>query len=108
MKRYFIIQSQSPFNDPAAEQHYALAKDLVDSGVPVRMLLVQHGTTVAHQGTQNSAFQQLLSSDVELYADRFALHERQIQEEELHPGIVAADLDLVAEALLAGDKVIWH
>jgi sulfur relay (sulfurtransferase) complex TusBCD TusD component (DsrE family) len=108
LKNYLIIQSQDPFSQGSAEQHYALAQSLASAGNSVRMLLVQHGVIVARKDTQNSAFEQLLKDDVKVYADSYALAEREIDAAELRPGISVAAMELVATALLAGDKVIWH
>lgn len=108
MKHYLIIQSQDPFTQTNAEQHYALAQALAQAGNVVRLLLVQHGVSVARRNVANSAFEQLLNGSVKVYADSYALAEREFEAAELHPGIAVTELDLVADALLAGDNVIWH
>jgi sulfur relay (sulfurtransferase) complex TusBCD TusD component (DsrE family) len=108
MKRYLFIQSQDPFTSRNAERHYALAKALGRAGNTVRMLLVQNGVTIACESTTNTAFGQMLAAGVAVYADSYALSEREIAAGELRTGIDVANLDLVVQALLAGDNVIWH
>lgn len=108
MKRYLIIQSQDPFTQRSADQHFALAKSLQQAGNKVCMLLVQNAVGIARQGTNNSAFEDLLNAGVAVHADSYALAERQLDSQALRPGINIAELDLVVEALIAGDKVIWH
>ncbi len=108
MTHYMIIQSQDPFTQVRALQHYDLATSLTQDGNTVRMLLVQDGVSAAHRGAVNPAFEAMLKGGVQVFADAYALSERNIDSTDLHSGIHIAAMDLVARALLAGDKVIWH
>lgn len=108
MKHYLIIESLDPFTQHNVQRHYALAQSLEEAGNSVRLLLVQHGVAVARQGVENDAFEQLIKGGVQVYADSYALAEREISASELRAGITVAAMDLVVEALLAGDNVIWH
>lgn len=108
MKQYLIIQSQDPFTQARARHQYSLAHSLHQTGNNVRMLLVQDGVGVALRSSDSTAFKAVLDSGVQVFADSYALAERNIDFTRLRNGIQIADMDLVATALLAGDNVIWH
>lgn len=108
MKRYLIIQSQDPFTQTRVQQHYTLAQSLEQAGNSVRVLLVQHGVNVALDNSDSTAFERLLDTGIRVFADSYALAERNIADVDVRDGIAIADVTLVVEALLAGDNVIWH
>jgi predicted peroxiredoxin len=108
LKHYLIIQSQDPFTLVRAGHQYHLARSLHQSGNKVSMLLVQDGVSVALHGCDSSAFETMLNSGVRVFADRYALAERNIDPNRLRSAVQVADMDLVATALIAGDNVIWH
>ena len=49
-----------------------------------------------------------MGAGVRVLADSFSLKERGIDENRLAPGVAAAPLDVVLDALAEGAKVIWH
>ena len=108
MNRYLIIQSQDPFTQTRARHHFALAQSLDRAGNSVRMLLVQHGVSVAHRDTNSRAFDDLLNSGVQVFVDEHALAERNLHAQELRANVDIAGMQMVIQALLSGDKVIWH
>jgi len=108
LKRYLIIQSQDPFTQNIARQHYALAHSLREAGNNVQMLLVQNGVVVARRDADNSAFTELLNGGVQVFADSYALAEREIDAAEIRTNITVTGMDLVIDALVNGDNVIWH
>lgn len=108
MARYLFIQSQDPFTEVRTTTQFELARRLTEAGNDVTMLLVQNGVSPARQGANSDAFDALCNSEVRLLADRFSLQMREISSTELKPGITEADVDVVIDAMLAGDKVIWN
>lgn len=108
MKSYLFIQSQDPFTARSAERDYALAQSLGKAGNSVRVLLVQHGVMIAREGAVNNTFEKLLAAGIPVFADTYALAERGIDVSDVRNGIAVSELDLVVQALLAGDNVIWH
>ena len=108
MSRYFFIQSQEPYSDARAPQQYRLAMDLHEAGYEVQILLVQNGVLPARRSARNSAFDELLASGVTVLADEFSLRQREIASAELKSAVQPADVGMGVDALLAGDKVIWH
>lgn len=108
MNHYLIIQSQDPFTQARAPHHYALAQSLDRAGNSVRLLLVQHGVSVAHRAASSPAFDELLNSGVHVFVDKHALAERNLRAQELHANVNIAGIEMVIQALLSGDRVIWH
>jgi len=108
MSRYLFVQSQDPFTETRAAGQYELACSLVAAGHSVRLLLIQNGVSVARQGVDCPAFDRLRAGGVLLLADRLSLEQREILGDRLHPDIVAAEIDVVIDAMLAGEKVIWN
>lgn len=108
MSRYFFIQSQDPFTEARTAAQYDLAKSLAASGNSVRMLLVQNGVFAARAGAQSEQFDSLAGHGVSLLADSFSLQQREIGPQQLKPSVAAADIGIVIDAMLDGDKVIWN
>lgn len=108
MSRYFFIQSQEPFTEARTSAHYDLAKSLAASGNAVRMLLVQNGVLAARSGAVSASFDSLTEHGVSVLADNFSLQQREIGQQQLKPSVAPADIAVVVDALLNGDKVIWN
>lgn len=108
MSRFLFIQSQDPFTEVRTAAQFDLARRLVEAGNQVSVLLVQNGVTAARRGAQCGGFDALAGQGVQLLADPFSLRQREIEAEHLKDAIEVADLDVVIEAMLAGDKVIWN
>lgn len=108
MSDYFFIQSQDPFTEVSATQHYQLARQLKDAGHNVSMLLVQNAVIPARRGAQSAAFDELLQSGVTLFADDFSLRQREIDSTDLKQPTSVSSISAVIDAMLAGHKVIWN
>lgn len=108
MTRYFFIQSQEPYSDARARHQYRLAMDLREAGHEVQVLLVQNGVLPARISARSDEFEQLLSSGVTVLADQFSLSQREIATADLKSAVKPGDVTLGVDAMLAGDKVIWH
>lgn len=108
MSRYLFIQSQDPFTEVRTAAQFELVRQLAAAGNPVRLLLVQNGVVAARQGAQCAGFAALREQGVSLLADGFALRQREIATHQLQPAVTVSDVDVVIDALLAGDKVIWN
>lgn len=108
MSDYLFIQSQDPFNEVRAGHQYQLAQRLSDAGHRVALLLVQNGVTPARRGAESEAFDTLLRSGVDIFADDFSLDQREINRAALKPGVTVTDIGAAIDAMLAGHKVIWH
>lgn len=108
MPSYFFIQSLDPLVDRVTDQQFALISQLVNDGKAVSVLLIQAGVAPALVHAACPAFEQLLATGVTIYADRFSLQQRDIAENELKNNIKAAELNIVVQAMLDGEKVIWN
>ncbi|MDX9875333.1 MAG: DsrE family protein, partial [Spongiibacteraceae bacterium] len=97
-----------PFTEVRTATQLDLARRLTEAGNEVTLLLVQTGVSPARQGAHSDSFDALCNSEVRLLADRFSLQMREITSAQLKPGITEADVDIVIDAMLAGDKVIWN
>lgn len=108
MSRYLFIQNQDPFTEVRTSVQFDLATQLANSGKTVTLLLVQNGVTAARKGAICPQFDRLLDSGVNLFADSFSLRQREIIPEQIKSGVKTAQISMVVDALLAGDKVIWN
>lgn len=108
MARYLFIQSQDPFTEVRVHAQFDLARRLVAAGNQVRLLLVQNGVSAARRGARCESFDALSGHGVGLLADEFALQQREIDGAQLKNAVAVAGVDLVIDAMLAGDKVIWN
>lgn len=108
MSDYFIIASRDPFdcNDTARVQ--TLVTDMADAGHRVTLFLVQNGVLAARRGALWGGLTGLAGRRVLLLADRFSLAERALPEEELISAVRPADINCVIDALVEGQRVIWH
>lgn len=108
MSRYLFIQSQDPFTEVRTAAQFELARQLAAAGHAVRLLLVQNGVVAARQGAQCAGFDLLPEQGITVLADHFALRQREIAPGQLKSAIAVSDVDVVIDAMLAGDKVIWN
>lgn len=108
MSRYLFVQSQDPFTEVRTRAQFDLARRLAEAGQQVRMLLVQNAVIAARQGARCDAYEALGRHGVALLADQLALEQREIAPDQLKSGIAPAGIDVVIDALLAGEKVIWN
>ena len=108
MSRYLFIQSQDPFTEARTQAQYELAGSLAANGHEVRVLLVQNGVLAARRNAANIQFNRLCGTGVTLLADALSLQQREIDTAELKPAVKPAEIGIVIEAMLNGDKVIWN
>ncbi|MCX4186878.1 DsrE family protein [Methylophaga sp. OBS4] len=108
MPNYLIIQSQDPFSDARTKSQYELIHNLASAENTITVLLVQNGVMPARRGSIYKPFDLLCYQNINILADKFSLEQRQISIDQLKPGVLAADLDVVIKAMLSGHKVIWH
>lgn len=108
MPSYLLIESRDPFDSNDTRFCCDLARQLVAANHQVTLFLVQNGVLPARSGVRSGDLASLAGSGVNVLADSFSLRERGIDESRLAPGIAAAPLDVVLDALAAGTQVIWH
>lgn len=107
MTRYLLIESRDPFENGDVESDFALARDLAGSEANVTVFLAQNGVLPARRRARASELDQLLAGRVRVMADEFSLRERAIASRDLRTSVAAAPLDVVLDALVAGDRVLW-
>jgi hypothetical protein len=107
MPSYLLIQSRDPFESADVASDRALARDLARSGEAVTVLLVQNGVLSVRRGASDADLETLAPAGVRVLADSFSLRERAIGPGAMRRGIEPAALDVVVDALAAGDKVLW-
>jgi sulfur relay (sulfurtransferase) complex TusBCD TusD component (DsrE family) len=108
MAKYLLIESRDPFDSNDTRFCCDLAQQLAAARNDVTVFLVQNGVLPARAGVRAGNLGKLPGAGVKVLADSFSLKERGIDEARLAPGIAAAPLDLVIDALAEGAKVIWH
>lgn len=108
MSRYFFIQSQDVFTEVRTNAQFNLAESLAKKGNFVSILLVQNGVVAARKGAHSEQMDALLSNSVNVLADNFSLEQREIDVNNLKPNIKVSSINVVIDALLNGDKVIWN
>lgn len=108
MSRYFFIQSQDIFTEVRTNAQFNLAKSLAKKGNSVSILLVQNGVVAARKGARSAQMDALLNDSVTVLADNFSLEQREIGINNLKPNIKVSTINVVIDALLNGDKVIWN
>lgn len=108
MSNYFFVHSRDPFSDRQGTVQFNLARELVGVGSTVTIMLTQNAVCVARKGAFCSEFDGLKSTGITLLVDRFAMAQREIATHELKSSVQDASIRCVVEAMLRGDKVIWH
>jgi intracellular sulfur oxidation DsrE/DsrF family protein len=108
MSKYLLIESRDPFDSNDTRFYCDLARQLVAAKNEVTVFLVQNGVLPARAGARSGDLASLAGAGVSVLADSFSLKERGIDAGNLAPGIAAAPLDVVLDALAEGTQVIWH
>ena len=108
MAKYLLIESNDPFASNEVGAFHDLAQTLARDGNTVTLFLVQNGVLPARAGAQRGNLAKLAGTGVSVLADSFSLKERGIDAGRLAPGVAAAPLDVVLDALAEGTQVIWH
>ncbi len=108
MPKYLLIESRDPFDSNDTGFCGDLARQLKAANNEVTVFLVQNGVLPARAGARGGDLAGLAAAGVSVLADSFSLKERGIDESGLAPGVAAAPLEVVLDALAAGARVIWH
>lgn len=108
MPNYFFVQSQDPYTDRVTDDQFSLMTQLAGEGKEVSLFLTQNGVIPAAFQAESPVFDKLLDQKIKIYADKFSLEQREIAETELKRNIESAEIHVVVQAMLAGDKVIWN
>jgi sulfur relay (sulfurtransferase) complex TusBCD TusD component (DsrE family) len=108
MPRYVLIESRDPFDSNDTRFCRDLAQQLAAAQNEVTVFLVQNGVLPARPGAHSGELERLAGAGVRVLADNFSLQERGIDPQRLAPGVAAAPLETVIDALAAGARVIWH
>ena len=108
MAKYLLIESRDPFDSNDTRFCSDLATQLAAAKHEVTVFLVQNGVLPARAGAKAGDLSRLAGSGVNVLADSFSLKERGIDAARLAPGVKAAPLDAVLDALAAGAQAIWH
>jgi sulfur relay (sulfurtransferase) complex TusBCD TusD component (DsrE family) len=105
MGKYFLIESQSPFESTEVNYNYELASDLAILGHEVTLFLVENGVLAARSTDTSIGLTKL--SQVNLLADEFSLQERGIDSSEIGSNIKLSSLESVVDAMGEGQKMMW-
>ena len=108
MPSYLLIVSRDPGTHVSATRCYELAAAIAREGCSVALFLIQNGVLPARPSLGSAELSELAGSGVRVLADDFSLRESGIADSALAPGVEAAPIDFVIEALEAGAKVVWH
>ena len=107
MAKYLLVQSRSPFESGDAQYVYTLVRELLDCGNEVTLYLVQNAVLAARRGAKDLGLGAVAQS-IPVVADDFSLAERSISGDQLIPAVTVGSAGVVIDALVAGDKVVWH
>ncbi len=105
MAKYFLIESQSPFDYPEVNNNYNLASDLADAGNEVTLFLIENGVLASRSAVASQGLTTL--EKVKLLADKFSLDERGIDTTELGSKIDVYTVESIVEAMSEGQKMMW-
>lgn len=105
MTKYFLIESQSPFDTSEVNNNYQLASDLATSGHDVILFFVENGVLATRSIVASQNFTNL--NQVTLLVDKFSLDERGIDVSELASDIEISTVDSIVDAMSQGQKMMW-
>lgn len=108
MKQIMVVETRDPLATPDVESLAQLVTDLQHQGVHCAMLLAENGVLGARRSAAAQVLPGVAGKGVELFADRFALAERGIAEDELAESIIPAEIGIVVDRLVSGASVIWR
>lgn len=108
MANYLLIESRSPYESGDAGYFFSLASGLAGGGDDVTLFLVENAVLAARSAAQDAGLEGVTGAGVSVLADQFALDERGIAADGLCPGVEAASLERLVDALAGGAKAIWH
>lgn len=108
MANYLLIFSRDPFEDGRADMFTELAVNLHRNGETVRIFLVQNGVNAARAHAGCDFLDRLVRGEIQVLADEFSMRERALHSSDLSEGVAPVPIDIVVDALAAGEKVIWR
>ena len=106
MAEYLLIESRDPFETNDVGYYYDLARGLADAGNQVTLFLIQNAVLAVRPAARVPGLQALAGFGVKICADDFSLKERGIGK--LLAGVEVVSIELVADRMEAGHKVLWH
>lgn len=108
MKDMMVIETRDPIDVRDAEWSADLLVRMRQAGARCTMMLTENGVLGARASAPADFLARLVAGGTAVLADRFALAERGVEESDLAPGVVGADLDAVVDGLEAGATMIWR
>jgi predicted peroxiredoxin len=108
MSKIVLIDSRDPLETGPGDWLHDTARDLASTGASVTVYLVQNGVLAARRGVRGDPAARILRAGVEVLADDFSLRERGVRTAQLVKGVVVAPIEVVAEAMGQGARVLWR
>ena len=108
MKDVMVIESRDPIMISDTEWGAELVRGMAAAGARSCMMLVENGVIAARNGAAVPWMDALKADGVAVVADRYALRERGIGENELAEGVIGAELGIVIDWLDAGARILWR
>lgn len=106
-KNYLFIQSQDLFYEARTSTQYKLAIALAGAQGNVSILLVQNAVLATRKGVNPAVYADLRRHNIKVYADELSLNQREISADNINEFVKPAPLNIVIDAMLNGDKVVW-
>jgi hypothetical protein len=108
MKHYMIIETRDPAECRDVRWTAALAADLKRSGAEATLMLADNGVFAARVGAEADDLRTALAAGCKVLAERYALRERGIRDNDLVRGVAAAELESIIDAMEAGAMIMWR
>lgn len=108
MKQLMVVETRDPFEASEVESIADLLTGLQHEGIECSILLAENGVLGARASAPVDFLPKLAKQGVTLMADRFALAERGIPEDELTDGVKPSELGVILDHLTAGAAVMWR
>ena len=112
MAKYLFIESRDPFSRLETAETVDLLCTLAQAGCDIAVFFVQNSVLAlrsAASATHTSPAKLLGNERIALFADAYALAERGMSAEEIHPGVAIANMEqLVALMMEDGRKPVWY
>lgn len=107
MKQVLIIETRDAADHTDPARMAELAAGMTQIGVPATMFLTENAVFSARSG-HPCPLDAALSAGVRIAADRFALDERGIPQDQLREGVSIQDVELIVDELIDGATVMWR
>lgn len=108
MAGYFFIQSLDAFAEKKTTDQFQLMRELAGRQHTVNVLLVQNAVFMASAKVACPELDALVDAGINVRVDHFSLLQRGLDRDSLRPGLQAAALSCVIDAMLDHHKVIWN